>query len=154
MMYEAGLPNLGTHGIWCQARQITSFSWCAVGKPFIPLRDRYLMPSNWAFSTKNGVMQGDQVDCIAGQYLFYYYVTGKYLLSSARACVRLRKIRERKNIAFFNLLLYLFFVFFLIHPAMRGEDYSVFLKSSPWSNFLPFSMVVKLGWECDAEFYN
>lgn len=39
-------------------------------------------------------MRGDQVDCMAGQYLFNYYVTGKQLLPAVGAFARYRKTGE------------------------------------------------------------
>lgn len=46
MMNEAQARNLGTHGLWCQERQITLLSSGVLGKPLVPLGDRYLMPSD------------------------------------------------------------------------------------------------------------
>lgn len=140
-MYEAGLLNLGTHGIWCRERQITSFTYIAVGKLCIPLRGRYLMPSNWAFNAKNGVVQSDQVDCIAGQYLFYYYVTGDnyYLLpepvwdwgGSGR-----EKILHCSTWILYRPLA-------VLEPAMLAEYCFAlfFFKSSPYSNFFCLSLL-------------
>lgn len=148
-MYEAELLNLGTRGIRCQERQITSFTYIAVGKHCIPLRGRYLIPSNWAFSAKNGVVWSDQVDCIAGQYLFYYYVTGDnyYLL--------LEPVWDWGRSGRGKILHCSTWIFVPAPSCVRASNVSwwllciIFFKSSPYSNFFCLSLL-SFSWAGDV----
>lgn len=97
MMNEAQARNLGTHGLWCQERQITLLSSGVLGKPLVPLGDRYLMPSDWTFSAESGVTRVDQVDWIAGTFSIIMLAGNNYYLLNEPVKGGQRLEREMKN---------------------------------------------------------